>query len=102
MNKSLKTPIGEFTVQTERVLGKKVEAYLDIPYARAEAFELPEPVDSYSEKPANEGFGLRFSQQDVPPLMDHFLKMPMMRPEILTNTDKASEDAFVLNSPDRG
>ena len=29
--------------------------------------------------------------------MNRFLKMPMMRPEILTNTDKTSDDAFVLN-----
>ena len=28
MGKTLVTPIGEFAVQTERVLGKEVEAYL--------------------------------------------------------------------------
>ncbi|MBQ8162689.1 MAG: carboxylesterase/lipase family protein [Clostridia bacterium] len=97
MSKILTTPFGAFTAQIDHTLEKEIEAYLGIPYARAEAFELPELVDSYSEMPANGGLGLRFPQQDVPPLMNRFLKMPMMRPEILTNTDKTSEDAFVLN-----
>ena len=30
MNTSLKTPLGEFTAQTEQILGKQVEAYLGI------------------------------------------------------------------------
>ena len=97
MSKILTTPFGAFTAQIDHTLEKEIEAYLGIPYARAEAFELPELVDSYSEMPANGGLGLRFPQQDVPPLMNRFLKMPMMRPEILTNTDKTYEDAFVLN-----
>ena len=97
MNKTLVTPIGEFSSQIETILGRSIEAYLGIPYAKAEAFGLPEPADSYAEKPANTGYGLRFPQQDVPPLMNRFLKMPMMRPEILTNADRTSEDAFVLN-----
>ena len=97
MNKTLVTPIGEFSSQSETIRGKSIEAYLGIPYARAEAFGLPEPVDSYEEKPANIGCGIRFPQRDVPPLMNRFLKMPMMRPEILTNADKTSEDAFILN-----
>ena len=96
-NKKLMTPIGEFTAQMDLILGKEVEAYLGIPYAKAEAFGLPESVDSYTKKPANTGYGVRFPQRDVPPLMNHFMKMPMMRPEILTNADKTSEDAFVLN-----
>ena len=97
MGKTLVTPIGEFAVQTERVLGKEVEACLGIPYAKSEAFGLPEMVDTYPEKPANTGYGVRFPQRDVPPLMNCFLKMPMMRPEILTNGDRTSDDAFVLN-----
>ena len=97
MNKTLITSIGEFTSQIETIQGSFIEAYLGIPYAQAETFGLPEPVDSYSEKPANTGYGVRFPQQDVPPLMNRFLKMPMMRPEILTNKDRTSEDAFVLN-----
>ena len=55
MNKSLKTPIGEFTAQIDPVLGEKIEAYLGIPYAKSEAFGLPEIVDTYPEKPANTG-----------------------------------------------
>ena len=97
MNKTRTTPIGEFTAQIDPVLGKKIEAYLGIPYAKAAPFALPESLDSYSEKPANTGCGIRFPQRDVPPLMNRFLKMPMMRPEIMTNTDKTSDDAFVLN-----
>ena len=97
MSKILTTPIGEFTAQIDPTLGREIEVYLGIPYAKAEAFGMPEVVDSYSEKPANAGFGLRFPQQDVPPLINRFLKMPMMRPEILTNSDKTSEEAFVLN-----
>lgn len=96
-SKKLVTPIGEFTAQIDQILGKDVEAYLGIPYAKAEAFGLPEIVDTYPEKPANTGYGVRFPQRDVPPLMNRFLKMPMMRPEILTNADKTSDDAFVLN-----
>ena len=52
MNKTRTTPIGEFTAQIEPVLGKKIEAYLGIPYAKAAPFALPESVHSYSEKPA--------------------------------------------------
>ena len=55
MNKTLTTPIGEFTAQIDPVLGKKIEAYLGIPYAKAAPFALPEPADSYSEKTANAG-----------------------------------------------
>ncbi len=97
MSKTLATPIGEFSFQIENIHKKLIEAYLGIPYAHAAPFGLPEPVDNYSAKPANAGYGLRFPQRDVPPLMNRFLKMPMMRPEILTNGDKTSEDAFVLN-----
>ena len=48
MNKTLSTPIGEFAAQIDQALGTQIEAYLGIPYARAEAFGLPEPIDSYS------------------------------------------------------
>ena len=41
MNKIRTTPIGEFTAQIEPVLGKKIEAYLGIPYAKAAPFALP-------------------------------------------------------------
>ena len=72
MNKTLVTPIGEFSSQSETIRGKSIEAYLGIPYARAEAFGLPEPVDSYEEKPANIGCGIRFPQRDVPPADEPF------------------------------
>ena len=97
MSKTLSTPIGEFEAKIDQVFDKSIEAYLGIRYAKALPFGLPEPVDSYMEKPANAGCGLRFPQQDVPPLMNRFLKNPMMRPEILTNADKTADDAFVLN-----
>ncbi|MBR0172620.1 MAG: carboxylesterase/lipase family protein [Lachnospiraceae bacterium] len=97
MSKTLSTPIGEFYAKTDRVSDQNIEAYLGIRYATAHPFGLPEPVDRYMEVPANTGYGLRFPQQDVPPLMNRFLKNPMMRPEILTNADKTAEDAFVLN-----
>ncbi|MBQ9663460.1 MAG: hypothetical protein IJV40_09965 [Oscillospiraceae bacterium] len=35
MNKTLVTPIGEFSSQIETIQGKSIEGYLGVPYARA-------------------------------------------------------------------
>lgn len=89
--------LGQFLCEDEMVNGVAVQSFLGIPYARAELFGLPEPIFRYHDEPANAGRGLRFPQNDVPPILNRFLKNPMMRKELLTNKDKTDENAFVLN-----
>ncbi|MGI6690800.1 MAG: carboxylesterase family protein [Christensenellales bacterium] len=88
---------GAFICQNEKVNSANVQAYLGIPYAKADRFGMPKMIESYQTQPVNSGVGMRFPQNKVPPLINLFLKNPMMRKEILTETDETSEDAFVLN-----
>ncbi len=81
----------------EMVNDREVISFLGIPYAKAKRFEMPKMMENYQKKPINSGYGVRFPQNDVPPILNFFLKNPMMRKEILTNSDKTDENAFVLN-----
>ncbi len=89
--------LGNFIYENESVDHRMIQSFLGIPYAKAERFGLPEMIDTYQNSPANSAVGLRFPQNDVPPLLNFFLKNPMMRKEILTAKDKTAENAFVLN-----
>lgn len=89
--------IEDFIYQKENIGGTEVLTILGIPYAKAQPFGMPQMIETYENRPINRGIGLRFPQRDVPPLINRFLKNPMMRKEILTNGDKTDQDAFVLN-----
>ena len=89
--------LGTFICDNEYIDGIPVQSFLGVPYAKAERFGMPEIIDTYKNSPVNSGIGLRFPQNDVPPLLNLFLKNPMMRKEILTNKDKTDENAFILN-----
>ena len=89
--------LGSFICKDEYIDGIKIQSFLGIPYAKSERFGMPEMTDTYQKSPANYGIGLRFPQNDVPPFLNLFLKNPMMRKEILTDSDKTDENAFVLN-----
>ncbi len=92
------TQIGQVEANRLSIANKTVLEVLGIPYGKAAGrFARAQMIDVYPKKTINLGYGVRFPQQDVPPLMNRFLKNPMMRPEILTNRDKTSEDAFVVN-----
>ncbi|NMD37370.1 MAG: carboxylesterase family protein, partial [Christensenellaceae bacterium] len=89
--------LGTFVYQNEKVNGTNVKSYLGIPYARAGRFSMPQMIDKYQTQVVNSGIGMCFPQNKVPPLINIFLKNPMMRKEILTENDKTDENAFVLN-----
>ncbi len=94
----LTTQIGQVEANRLTISDKMVWEVLGIPYGTsAGRFTGTQMIDVYPKDPINLGYGVRFPQRDVPPLMNRFLKNPMMRPEILTNQDKTSEDAFVVN-----
>lgn len=94
----IETKIGIIEAANLRVLRKEVLEILGIPYATSDGrFTRSQLIEKYTKDPINCGYGVRFPQRDVPPLLNRFLKNPMMRPEILTNSDQMSEDAFVLN-----
>lgn len=92
-----KLEIGTFICQNENVNGTSVQSFLGIPYAISKRFGMPKMIDSYQSEPANSGVGMRFPQNTIPPLINFFLKNPMMRKEILTKNDITDENAFVLN-----
>ncbi|HHT25444.1 MAG TPA: carboxylesterase family protein [Clostridiaceae bacterium] len=89
--------LGTFIYENEKVNDIDVQSFLGIPYATAERFGMPTMIESYKDDPVNSGIGMCFPQNKVPPLINAFLKNPMMRKEILTDKDKTSENAFVLN-----
>lgn len=89
--------LGTFIYETENVQGTEIQRFLGIPYARAERFDKPQMLDVDRSNVINSGVGLRFPQNNVPPLLNFFLKNPMMRKELLTNQDRTDEHAFVLN-----
>ncbi len=89
--------LGTFVYQSENVDGVEVQSFIGIPYAKAERFGIPTVIDEYKNEPVNSGIGIRFPQNYVPPVLNLFLKNPMMRKEILTQSDKTDENAFVLN-----
>ena len=97
MRKKLQIGLGTFVYEIENVAGINVQRFLGIPYAEAERFGMPQMLESYGEQVINSGEGMCFPQNKVPPLINIFLKNPMMRKEILTDTDKTDESAFVLN-----
>lgn len=97
MKETKQLNLGTFICENEKVNGTNVQAYLGIPYAKSERFGMPKMIESYQTQPVNFGVGMRFPQNKVPPLINLFLKNPMMRKEILTETDETSENAFVLN-----
>ena len=97
MSQLKQTESGTFICKDEYIDGIKIQSFLGIPYAKSERFGIPEMTDTYRKSPANYGIGLRFPQNDVPPFLNLFLKNPMMRKEILTDSDKTDENAFVLN-----
>lgn len=97
MKKLELSDFGQFICENEIVNGIAVRSFLGIPYAKAERFGMPKMLSGYKDKPVNSGIGLRFPQNDVPPIMNLFLKNPMLRKELLTNKDKTDENAFVLN-----
>lgn len=89
--------LGEFICESENINGVDIQSFLGIPYGKSERFGMPEMIEIYQRSPVNFGTGMRFPQNDVPPILNLFLKNPMMRKEILTNKDKTDENAFVLN-----
>jgi len=89
--------LGTFIYENEKVNGINVQSFLGIPYASAERFGMPKMISIYKNQPINSGVGMRFPQNKVPPLINFFLKNPMMRKEILTENDKTDDNAFVLN-----
>ncbi|HHU96403.1 MAG TPA: carboxylesterase family protein [Petrimonas sp.] len=97
MNNTKQLNLGTFVYQSENVDGVEVQSFLGIPYAKAERFGMPIMIDTYKKTPVNSGIGMRFPQNYVPPVLNLFLKNPMMRKEILTQGDKTDENAFVLN-----
>ena len=66
--------LGNFIYENESVDHRMIQSFLGIPYAKAERFGLPEMIDTYQNSPANSAVGLRFPQNDVPPLLNFFLK----------------------------
>lgn len=80
--------LGSFIFENETIDGIGIQSFLRIPYAKSERFGKPEMINEHQNSPVNSGTGVRFPQNDVPPLLNLFLKNPMMRKEILTNTDK--------------
>lgn len=91
-------PLGSFICENESVDGTVVQRFLGIPYAVADRFGKPRMIESYpANQPVNAGIGICFPQNKVPPLINLFMKNPMMRKEILTDKDKTDENAFVLN-----
>ncbi len=98
MKETKKLRLGRFAYSREEVDGCKILSFFGIPYAAAERFGMPQKLDRYPSGLVNSGVGMRFPQNDVPPLLNFFLKNPMMRREILTSRDQTDENAFVLNS----
>ena len=82
--------LGTFIYENEKVNDIDVQSFLGIPYATAERFGMPTMIESYKDDPVNSGIGMCFPQNKVPPLINAFLKNPMMRKEILTDKDKTS------------
>lgn len=97
MKGKVRLNLGTFVYENEKVNDIDVLSFLGIPYAKAERFGMPQMIESYSGHPVNSGAGMCFPQNKVPPLINIFLKNPMMRKEILTAKDKTDENAFVLN-----
>ncbi len=92
------TQIGQVEANKLTISGQTVLEVLGIPYGTAAGrFARVQMIDDYPKDPINLGYGVRFPQRDVPPLINRFLKNPMMRPEILTGKDRTAEDAFVVN-----
>lgn len=89
--------LGTFVYENEKINGANVQSFIGIPYASAERFGMPKMISIYKNQPVNSGVGMRFPQNKVPPLINFFLKNPMMRKEILTDSDKTDDNAFVLN-----
>ncbi len=89
--------LGNFIYDTEIVKGSEIKSFLGIPYAESERFGMPRLINDYAQDPVNTGKGMRFPQSNVPVLLNFFMKNPMMRPEILTDTDVTSDNAFHLN-----
>ncbi len=97
MKRKLSLSLGTFVYEDEKVNDIDILSFLGIPYAKAERFGMPQMIESYDKQTVNSGEGMRFPQNKVPPLINIFLKNPMMRKEILTESDKTDENAFVLN-----
>ncbi len=97
MKRKMRLNSGTFVYEDEKVNNVEILSFLGIPYAKAERFGMPQMIESYDKQTVNSGEGMRFPQNKVPPLINIFLKNPMMRKEILTESDKTDENAFVLN-----
>ena len=97
MKRKMRLNSGTFVYEDEKVNNVEILSFLGIPYAKAERFGMPQMIESYDKQTVNSGEGMRFPQNRVPPLINVFLKNPMMRKEILTESDKTDENAFVLN-----